>query len=136
MIYFQFKLGNCSFFCHFSHPSHVPQIIAVLRRQALLSSLLSSCIRPKNQTELINTYTFEINAISLDHISVTFEHPLLEQMCSFEIELGSDPTSIRCSLYGAEEERTASDEYATKVLQQCLSIPVTMRAILRQVRRN
>lgn len=120
-----------SFDC--SHPSHVPQIITVLRRQALLNSLLSSCIRPKSQAELINTFTFEINAISLDHISVTFEHPLLEQMCSVEIDLGVDPTSIRCSLYGAEEDRKASDDYATKVLQQCLSIPVTMRAILRQV---
>lgn len=66
-------------------------------------------------------------------MSVTFEHPLLEQMCSVEIDLGMDPTCIRCSLFGAEDERTSSDEYATRVLQRCLSIPVTMRAILRQV---
>ena len=117
----------------FSHPSHVPQILAILRRQALLNALLSSCIRPKSQSDSSVALTFEINAVALDHLSVTFEHPLLEQMCSVEIDLGADPTFIRCSLFGAEEERTASDDYATKVLQRCLSIPVTMRAILRQV---
>lgn len=116
-----------------SHPSHVPQILAILRRQALLNALLSSCIRPKSQSDSNAALTFDINAIALDHMSVTFEHPLLEQMCSVEIDLGTDPTCVRCSLYGAEDERTASDDYVTKVLQRCLSIPVTMRAILRQV---
>ncbi|XP_059350773.1 mediator of RNA polymerase II transcription subunit 1-like isoform X3 [Daphnia carinata] len=117
----------------FSHPSHVPQILAILRRQGLLNALLSSCIRPKSQSDSDAALTFEINSIALDHMSVTFEHPLLEQMCSVEIDLGMDPTCIRCSLFGAEDERTSSDEYATRVLQRCLSIPVTMRAILRQM---
>lgn len=108
-------------------------MLAILRRQGLLNGLLSSCIRPKSQSDSNAALTFEINAIALDHVSVTFEHPLLEQMCSLEINLGMDPTCIRCSLFGAEDERTSSDEYATRVLQRCLSIPVTMRAILRQV---
>lgn len=126
--------SNLFSFNFYSHPSHVPQILAILRRQGLLNVLLSSCIRPKSQTDSGAPLTFEISAISLDHMSVTFEHPLLEQMCSVEIDLGMDPTFIRCSLFGADEERSSSDEYATKVLQRCLSIPVTMRAILRQVK--
>lgn len=57
----------------------------------------------------------------------------MEQLCSVDIDLTFDPTSIRCHLYGTEEDTNATNDYASKVLQRCLSIPVTMRAILRQV---
>ncbi|XP_039301513.1 mediator of RNA polymerase II transcription subunit 1-like [Nilaparvata lugens] len=30
----------------FSHPSHVPKVIALLRQQALFNTLITSCIRP------------------------------------------------------------------------------------------
>lgn len=118
----------------FSHPSHAPQILAVLRRQALLNALITSCIRPQSQqADSGSSLTFEISSISLDHLSIAFEHPQMEQMCSAEVDLGPDPTGLHCSLYGAEEDGVATDEYATRVLQRCLSIPVTMRAILRLV---
>jgi len=117
----------------FSHPSHVPQILSILRRQALLNSLLSSCIRPRSQADSNNTLTFEINSINLNQLSVAFEHPLLEQMCSVEIDLGADPTCVQCHLYGTDQENQANNDYATKVLQKCLSIPVFMRAILKKM---
>ena len=116
-----------------SHPSHVPQIVSILRKQAMLNTLLSSCVRLRSQPDSNNTLTFEMNSISLNQISISFEHPLLEQMCSVEIELGADPTCIQCHLYGTEQDALANDEYATRVLQRCLSIPVSMRAILRKV---
>lgn len=118
----------------FSHPSHVPQILACLRQQALLNALLSSCIRPRSAADpSAATLTFEVNAVSLDHMSVSFEHPLAEQLCTADLDLSSNATSLQCRLYGTGEEASTTDEYATKVLQRCLSIPVTMRSILRQV---
>jgi len=117
----------------FSHPSHVPQILSILRQQALINTLLSSCIRPRSHADSNNTLTFEINSINLNQLSISFEHPLLEQMCCVEIDLGADPTCIQCHLYGTEQENQANNEYATKVLQRCLSIPVFMRAILKKV---
>jgi len=117
----------------FSHPSHVPQVLSILRRQALVNTLLSSCIRPRSHADLNNTLTFEISSISLSQLSISFEHPLLEQMCCVEIDLGADPTCIQCHLYGTDQENQANNEYATKVLQRCLSIPVFMRAILKKV---
>lgn len=45
----------------------------------------------------------------------------------------SEPSNPKCKLYQREgEEPFCSDEYATKVLQKCLSIPITMRAILKK----
>ena len=116
-----------------SHPSHVPQILSILRRQALVNTLLSSCIRPRSHADSNNTLTFEINSINLNQLSISFEHPLLEEMCCVEIDLGADPTCIQCRLYGTDQENQANNEYATKVLQRCLSIPVFMRAILKKV---
>ena len=67
-------------------------------------------------------------------MAVSFEHPVLEKMCCLEIDLGLDPSCIQCCLYITEEEVSmANNEFATKVLQKCFSIPVTMRALLRQV---
>ena len=121
----------------FSHPSQVPQILSILRRQAILSTLLSSCIRPRSQSDASQSISFEINAITLDHLAVSFEHPVLEKMCCLEIDLGIDPSCIQCCLYITEEEvSVTNNEFATKVLQKCLSIPVTMRALLRQVSCN
>lgn len=117
----------------FSHPSHVPLILSILRRQAVLNTLLSSCIRPKSQGDSSPALTFEISAITLDHMSVSFEHPLLEEMCCAEIDLSPDPSRVHCSIYCAEEDGSVSSEYSTQVLQRCISIPVTMRAIIRQV---
>ena len=112
----------------------MPPILSILRRQAILNALLSSCIRPRSQSETGQSISFEINAITLDHLAVAFEHPVFEKMCCLEIDLGPDPSSIRCCLYITEEEvSTASNDFATKVLQKCLSIPVTMRALLKQV---
>ena len=111
----------------------MPQILSCLRQQALLNTLLSTCVRPRNPTDQTPTLTFEMNSVSLDHLSISFEHPLLEQLCTADLDLSLDPTSIQCRLYGIEQEALANDEYATKVLRRCLSIPVTMRAILRQV---
>lgn len=45
----------------------------------------------------------------------------------------SDAANPKCKLYPREgEEPFCSEEYATKVLQKCLSIPITMRAILKK----
>ncbi|KAK2726690.1 mediator of RNA polymerase II transcription subunit 1-like [Artemia franciscana] len=115
----------------FIHPSHVHQILTILRKQALVNVLIDSCIRPKSKKEL-NAITFEVTAVSVSHLSIGFEHPNGESLCNATFDL-SDLGSLRCQIYSSGGTDTVcSADFASRVLQRCLSIPVTMRAIIRQ----
>ncbi|XP_064614002.1 mediator of RNA polymerase II transcription subunit 1-like [Liolophura sinensis] len=118
---------------HFTHPTHVPQILVHLRQQLLFNALIGSCVRPSAKKEDCDSMVFEVTALSLQHVCVTFEHPLQEAMATVELDL-SDITSVKCRvLCVGETEPFVSDDHATKVFQRCLSVPVTMRAILMKV---
>ncbi|GFG35890.1 hypothetical protein Cfor_05251 [Coptotermes formosanus] len=74
---------------------------------------------------------FEVTALSWQHLSVSFEHPLEETMTTAELDL-TDISSIKCKVYGASNgENGCTPEHASKVLQRCWSIPVTMRSLIR-----
>ncbi|XP_069683901.1 mediator of RNA polymerase II transcription subunit 1 [Periplaneta americana] len=116
----------------FTHPAHVPQILVFLRQQALFNVLVSSCIRPASKhADLESVIMFEVTALSWQHLSISFEHPLEETMTTAELDL-TDIGSIKCKVYGASNgENGCTPEHASKVLQRCWSIPVTMRALIR-----
>ncbi|XP_012282760.1 mediator of RNA polymerase II transcription subunit 1 [Orussus abietinus] len=115
----------------FTHPAHVPQILVYLRQQALFNSLLSSCVRPMARQELEHTTMFEVSALSWQHISVSLEHPFEETMATAELDL-TDISALKCKLYGVSMTNTEqTSELAARVLQRCLSIPVTMRTLIK-----
>ncbi|CAG0881757.1 unnamed protein product [Darwinula stevensoni] len=116
----------------FTHPTHVPQILVLLRKQALFNALIASCVRTSSKQELEGSITFEVSASSVHQISVTFEHPLEQCMATAELDL-SYISNIKCRLHSlASNQILCSEEYASKILQRCLSIPVTMRAIIKK----
>uniref|UniRef100_T1J8I3 Mediator of RNA polymerase II transcription subunit 1 n=1 Tax=Strigamia maritima TaxID=126957 RepID=T1J8I3_STRMM len=116
----------------FTHPTHVPQILVFLRQQMLFNVLISSCIRTGSKQDLETALMFEVTALSWLHVSVSFEHPLEESMATAEFDL-SDITNVKCKLCTMGSDASiCSDEYASKVVQRCLSIPVTMRAVIRK----
>ncbi|XP_046678698.1 mediator of RNA polymerase II transcription subunit 1 isoform X2 [Homalodisca vitripennis] len=141
----------------FSLPQHVPQILSLLRQQALFNSVVSSCIRMNTRhgdktamleepalswqlprgpldhlleesRDLDKTVMLEVSALSWQRLSVSLEHPLEESMATVELDL-SDITQPTCKIYTAAGD--TSPDYATKVFQRCLSIPVTMRALIK-----
>lgn len=115
----------------FTHPTHVPQILVYLRQQALFNSLLASCVRPMARQDPENTVMFEVSALSWQHLSVSLEHPFEETMATAELDL-SDISALKCKLYGVSMKNSeSSSELAGKVLQRCLSIPVTMRTLIK-----
>ncbi|XP_021921531.1 mediator of RNA polymerase II transcription subunit 1 isoform X2 [Zootermopsis nevadensis] len=115
----------------FLHPAHVPQILMLLRQQALFNVLVSSCIRPASKHDLESVIMFEVTALSWQHLSISFEHPLEETMTTAELDL-ADISNIKCKVYGAGNgENGCTPEHASKVLQRCWSIPVTMRSLIR-----
>ncbi|KAG6440718.1 mediator of RNA polymerase II transcription subunit 1 isoform X2 [Manduca sexta] len=117
----------------FTHPSHVPALLACLRQQALFNALLASCVRlqTKQVVELESVLMFEVSALSWQHISISLEHPLEESMATVELEL-SDPASPRACVYTLNTPaRDHVDDYITKVLQKSHSIPITLRSLIK-----
>nr|XP_032517270.1 mediator of RNA polymerase II transcription subunit 1 [Danaus plexippus plexippus] len=117
----------------FTHPSHVPPLLSVLRQQALFNALLASCVRlqTKQVMELESVLMFEVSALSWQHISISLEHPVDESMATVELDL-ADPAAPRASLYTLNSPpRDHIDDYITKVLQKSHSIPVTLRSLIK-----
>lgn len=77
---------------------------------------------------------FEVSALSWQNLSISLEHPIEESMATADIDL-TDISNVTCKIYGPNnttgEASPKISEIATKVLQRCLSIPVTMRAVIR-----
>ncbi|KZC13828.1 Mediator of RNA polymerase II transcription subunit 1, partial [Dufourea novaeangliae] len=115
----------------FTHPAHVPQILVYLRQQALFNTLIASCVRPMARHDPEHATIFEVSALSWQHISVSLEHPFEETMATAELDL-TDISALKCKLYGisiTNTERTS--DLTGKVLQKCLSIPLTMRILMK-----
>ncbi|XP_034948266.1 mediator of RNA polymerase II transcription subunit 1 [Chelonus insularis] len=115
----------------FTHPAHVPQILGCLRQQALFNTLVMSCVRSMARQEVEQTTIFEVSALSWQHVSVSLEHPFEETLATAELDL-TDISALKCKLYGVSMTNTEqTSEIVSKVLQRCLSIPVTMRALIK-----
>ncbi|XP_059471601.1 mediator of RNA polymerase II transcription subunit 1 [Neocloeon triangulifer] len=115
----------------FTHPTHVPQILSLLRQQALFNTLVESCVRPTSKQEFNDLIIFEVSALSNQQLSVSFEHPFEEAMATVELDL-SDICNVRCRLYGPITDDQGMADYASKVVQRSLSIPITMRALIQK----
>ncbi|KAL1137993.1 hypothetical protein AAG570_009688 [Ranatra chinensis] len=115
----------------FTHPSHVPQIVGLLRQQALFNTIIASCVRPNTKQDIEKMVMFEVTPLTWQHLSISLEHPLEESMATVELDL-SDITNVACKVYSTVGENgLATSDYATKVFQRTLSIPVTMRSLIK-----
>lgn len=120
----------------FTHPTYVPQILIVLRQQVLFNVVVCSCIRRVNYSTKMDPLIFEVTALSMSTINVSFEHPVEESLATTEFDL-RDITNVKCKLHDPSSFTSlCTDEYASKVMQRCFSIPVTMRAIISKCQEN
>lgn len=120
----------------FTHPTHVPQILSLLRQQALFNSLVESCVRPASKQGNVNRLLkitkicssvsisdfedltiFEVSALSRQQLSISFEHPLEEAMATVELDL-SDISNVNCRLYGPINDPLNMADFASKVVQR------------------
>ncbi|CAG0898547.1 unnamed protein product [Cyprideis torosa] len=125
-------MGMEVFSIPFSHPSHVPKVLQVLRKQALVNHLLSSCLRKTHShAGDISAFPLELGMVSWQVLSVTFEHPVDGTLSSVEFDV-SDVASPRCTFHSSSPE-TELEEAATRILRSSLSIPLTMRCVLRRL---
>ncbi|XP_054735954.1 mediator of RNA polymerase II transcription subunit 1 isoform X2 [Anastrepha obliqua] len=115
----------------FTEPIQVPKILNFLKRQALFYSLLASCVRTQSKmgNDMESTTILEVNAISFKQISVSLQHPYEESMATVEFDLRDG--NVKCTIYSLTNNYDLLSLKLTKIVETCLSIPVTIRALLK-----
>ncbi|NXX92257.1 MED1 polymerase, partial [Centropus bengalensis] len=118
----------------FSHPKCVPGVIEILRHQVAHNSLISSCVSEKhikNEDDSELLY-FEVVPYKNTSFSVFFLHPMKQNLACVIIDVITS-REVRCHLHLNPQDPTlnSSDDFLTRALKRCMSVPVVMRAIYR-----
>ncbi|XP_075274711.1 mediator of RNA polymerase II transcription subunit 1-like isoform X1 [Opisthocomus hoazin] len=117
----------------FSHPKCVPGVIEILRHQVAYNSLLSSCVSEKhiNEDDSELLY-FEVVPHKNTSFSVFFLHPAKENLACVIIDVITS-REVQCHLHLNPQDPTlnSSDDFITRAMKRCMSVPVVMRAIFR-----
>nr|XP_032807100.1 mediator of RNA polymerase II transcription subunit 1-like isoform X1 [Petromyzon marinus] len=120
----------------FVHPSQVPAVLAAVRRQALYNALLASCMRgdaaPRCGEELSGRIQFEVNPLTHTSFTVSFQHPKHDTLLSVLVEV-SEEAQVSAKLFTSPADGPfCTDDYLSRVVQRCASLPVTMRAVYKK----
>ncbi|KAL6094955.1 med1 [Pungitius sinensis] len=117
----------------FRHPGQVPLLLDIIRHQAAYNNLVGSCVkRTSIKEDSAGLLQFEVCPLTDSSFSVSFQHPVNESLVCVVMEV-IDSRQVSCKLYkGLSDALICTDEFITKVVQRCMSIPVSMRAIRRK----
>jgi len=128
-------MGLLLFRIGFTHPSQIPDIIPLLRRQAMFNTLLTSALRshkPLKKKPNSEEFLFELRASEPFTLTVTFEHPCTSSMASIDFFVSEDLTVKATLTTVPGKPLFCSNDYISRVTQRCLSIPAAMRCIIRK----
>ncbi|KAK7122896.1 hypothetical protein R3I94_019870 [Phoxinus phoxinus] len=117
----------------FRHPAQVPALLDIIRHQAAYNTLIGSCVKKTYiKEDTPGLLQFEVCPLTDSSFSVSFQHPVNESLVCVVMEV-IDSMQVACKLYkGLSDALICTDDFITKVVQRCMSIPVTMRAIRRK----
>uniref|UniRef100_A0A8C2GIA9 Mediator of RNA polymerase II transcription subunit 1 n=1 Tax=Cyprinus carpio TaxID=7962 RepID=A0A8C2GIA9_CYPCA len=120
----------------FTHPGHVPALLDLLRHQSAINVLLASCFSGHNQlivdAGLLCDLRCEILPESDHCLSVTFSLDDNNHLAVLQVTV-VDSHQMSCRLMMPDFVDHKLDDYVSRVLMRCMSIPITMRAIRRKV---
>ncbi|KAG7336326.1 hypothetical protein KOW79_001019 [Hemibagrus wyckioides] len=117
----------------FTHPSHVPALLDLLRYQSAVNTLLTSCITGlKHQPEIEFDLSCEILPESDCSFSVTFNILDSETLAVLLVSV-VDCRRLCCRLLMPGPVDHSLDGYISRVLTRCMSIPITLRAIRKRI---
>ncbi|MCI4374139.1 hypothetical protein PGIGA_G00002830 [Pangasianodon gigas] len=117
----------------FTHPAHVPALLDLLRYQSAINTLLASCITSlKHQPELACDLSGEILPESDCSFSVTFSVPDSETLAVLLVSVVAC-RQLRCKLLMPGTVDHSLDDYISRVLTRCMSIPITLRALRKRI---
>uniref|UniRef100_A0A671MEE6 Mediator of RNA polymerase II transcription subunit 1 n=1 Tax=Sinocyclocheilus anshuiensis TaxID=1608454 RepID=A0A671MEE6_9TELE len=115
----------------FTHPSQVPASLDLLRHQSAINLLLASCF--SNHSQLIDAgLLYDLRCEILpesDHcLSVTFSLDDNIHLAVLQVTV-LDSHQMSCRLLMPDFVDHKLDDYISRVLMRCMSIPITRRAI-------
>lgn len=128
-------MGLLLFRISFTHASQIPDIIPLLRRQAMFNTLLTSALRshkPLKKKPNSEEFLFELRASEPFTLTVTFEHPCTSSMASIDFFVSEDLTVKATLTTVPGKPLFCSNDYISRVTERCLSIPAAMRCIIRK----
>ncbi|NWW44361.1 MED1 polymerase, partial [Pedionomus torquatus] len=118
----------------FSHPECVPGVIEILRHQVAYNNLISSCVSEEDVNEDGDSEQlyFEVAPHKNTSFSVFFLHPVTENLACVIIDLITC-REVQCHLHLNPQDPSlnSSDDFITRAVKRCMSVPVVMRAIFR-----
>lgn len=83
-----------------------------------------------SSTDIESTMMFEIGVLSCQHISITLEHPYMETMTTIELDLTCMP-NIKCNIFSLGGDYSSITSGLSRILQTCISIPITVRTLIK-----
>lgn len=115
----------------FTEPSHITQIIKLLRQQALFNALIASCVRKHNSRQDFDCYMIEVNVVTMQFIQIFVQHPYKESIVTVELDL-SDIMHLSCKIQESDQKLDAKlENYITRVFQKTMSIPMVLRSLIK-----
>ncbi|XP_066921281.1 mediator of RNA polymerase II transcription subunit 1-like [Clytia hemisphaerica] len=122
----------------FTQASQIPQIIKILRCQAMYNTLVCSFFRgSKNELnddadDERKTLVFDTQAFEGNVLTVNFIHPLDETLGSIDILVTTDAI-IECHLNVLPGSPIiCSNDYLNKIANRCLSVPLLLRSLMKK----
>ncbi|TNN53774.1 Mediator of RNA polymerase II transcription subunit 1 [Liparis tanakae] len=102
----------------FTHPAHVPALLALLRHQCAINALLRSCIASRcGGAGLVCDLHSEVLPESETSFSVTFPRPDADSLAVLLVNV-LDSNRITCTLFGSETGCASTEEYLSTVMKR------------------
>ncbi|XP_011618340.2 mediator of RNA polymerase II transcription subunit 1-like isoform X1 [Takifugu rubripes] len=111
----------------FTHPSHVPALLEILRHQSAINALLRSCVA-KAAAEYPVSDLYELLPESETSFSVTFQRRDADSLAVLLVNI-TDSRQISCKLFGAGTRDPSLVEMLSSVLTRSMSVPLTLMAL-------
>ncbi|TRY89178.1 hypothetical protein DNTS_018090 [Danionella cerebrum] len=119
----------------FLHPGHVPGLLNILRHQTAINVLLESCFGTSSKhTDTGSACELWCELLpDADHgFSVTFSLENSTQLAVLQVAV-LDSRLVSCRLLIPDLPDHHLDEFISRVLRRCMSIPITMRVLRRKL---
>ncbi|XP_048122813.1 mediator of RNA polymerase II transcription subunit 1 isoform X1 [Alosa alosa] len=118
----------------FTHPAHVPLLLELLRHQSALNILLASCIKGhQHYPEAASSDLYcEVLPESDSSFSIMFLLPGTSSLAVLFVTV-IDICQVHCQLFAPKLMDAGMNDYISRVMTRCMSIPITMRAIYKSL---
>lgn len=77
-----------------------------------------------------NSIVVEIRSLSCEQLSIALEQPFKQVMATVELDL-SNIRNITCEIFAMSSDYSTFAGDLTRVLQRCVSVPVTVRTLIK-----